>query len=430
MNAPTKSVPEQSAHGPHLLLWLCVLALGAFLAWAWVFRLDIVSVADGEVIPRSRIQVIQHLEGGIVHEIQVREGERVEPGQPLMTLEQVFSGAGVGELQARLTALRVEIAALEAQAANLTAPIFSDELRRNQPELVEQASSLFRVTVARHQSDVTAQRELVRQREHELAEISARIKNSQENLKLVQEQVSLSEELLRDNLTTQHRHLGHLREAGELRGRIEEDASAQAAARAALSEARIKLERIGNIYQESVETRLREARQQQEETVQRLRRLADSLDRTVIRSPVEGIVKSLYVATLGGVVQPGQTVADIVPSEDRLIIEARLSIADIGHVRVGQRAAVRLAGRESAIFGKLPGIVTHVAPDVTRSPNGRVFYLVRVETEEDHFSSGEARYHLFPGMAMMVYIHTGTRTVMQYLLEPFTARFAGALQER
>ncbi len=148
------------------------------------------------------------------------------------------------------------------------------------------------------------------------------------------------------------------------------------------------------------------------------------------RSPVEGIVKSLYVVTLGGVVQPGQTVADIVPFEDRLIIEARLSIADIGHVRVGQRAAVRLAGRESAIFGKLPGIVTHVAPDVTRSADGRGFYLVRVETEQDHFRGGELLYQLFPGMAMLVHIHTGTRTVIQYLLEPFTARFTGALQER
>ncbi len=430
MNAPAIPVAEGSARGHHLVLWLCVLALSTFLAWAWMFKLDIVSVADGEVIPRSRIQVIQHLEGGIVREIQVREGERVETGQPLMTLEQVFSGAGVGELQARLTALRVEIAALEAQAANLAAPVFPEDLRRDHPELVEQAVSLFRATVARHQSDVTAQRELVRQREHVLAEISARIKNAQENLKLVQEQVALSEELLRDNLTTQHRHLGYLREAGELRSRIEEDQSALAGARAALAEAKVRLERIRSSYQESVESRLREARLNKEEATQRLRRLADSLDRTVIRSPVEGVVKTMHVTTLGGVVRPGETVADIVPFEDRLIIEARLSIRDIGYVRPGQSAAVRLVGSEAAVYGKIDGTVIHVAPDTTAAPDGRVFYLVRVETEQDHFSSGDARYQLFPGMTLMVFIHTGTRTVMRYITEPFTARFAGALQER
>jgi membrane fusion protein, adhesin transport system len=116
----------------------------------------------------------------------------------------------------------------------------------------------------------------------------------------------------------------------------------------------------------------------------------------------------------------------------RLIIDARLSIKDIGYVREGQSAAVLLAGREAAVFvfGKSDGKVIHVAPDTTISPDGRVFYLVRVETEQDHFSSGDALYQLFPGIAMSVHIHTGTRTVMQYITKPFLARFAGALQER
>lgn len=411
------------------MLWLCALLLTAFGAWAAVFSLDVVSVAGGQVIPSSRVQVVQHLEGGIVREIHVREGERVAPGHPLVSLEQIHTGTGVEELRSRITGLRVDIAVLEAQAANTT-PVFDRDLLDLHPELVGQAESLYRVSVARHQSDISGQTELIRQREHALAEISARVRNARENLKLVEEQVALSEELLKDNLTTQHRHLGYLREAGELRGRIEEDESALAAARSALNEARVRLERMRNVYQEDLESRLKEARQKKEEASQRLPRLADSLDRTVIRSPVEGIVKTLHVSTLGGVVLPGQTVADIVPSEDRLIIEAQLSIRDIGFVREGQQAAVRLAGSDSAIFGKISGNVIHVAPDTTTALDGRVFYLVRVETEQDHFSSGEARYHLFPGMAMMVYIHTGTRTVMQYLLEPFTARFAGALQER
>ena len=158
--------------------------------------------------------------------------------------------------------------------------------------------------------------------------------------------------------------------------------------------------------------------------------MSDSLDRTVIRSPVEGVVKTLHVATLGGVLKPGQDVADIVPFEDRLIVEGRLSVTDIGYVRVGQNAAVRLMGRESSVYGKIDGTVIHVAPDSTVDPNGRVFYVVRVETLQDHFTSGDATYRLFPGMALMVHIHTGQRTVLQYITEPFAARFTGALQER
>lgn len=430
MRTPQNTPASASRHVPRLVLWLCVMAVTTFTAWAMVFRLDVVSVADGQVVPSSRVQVVQHLEGGIVREILVQEGEHVVPNQPLVILEQVISGAGVEELQSRITGLRVDIAGLEAQAANMAAPEFAEDLRQDHPDLVEQALSLFRASVAKHQSEITAQRELISQREHALTEITARIRNARENLKLVEEQVALSEELLRDNLTTQHRHLGYLREAGELRSRIEEDQSALAGARAALAEAKVRLERIRSSYQESVESRLREARLQKEEATQRLRRLADSLERTVIRSPVEGVVKTMHVTTLGGVVRPGEAVADIVPSEDRLIIEARLSIRDIGYVRPGQSAAVRLLGSEAAVYGKIDGTVIHVAPDTTVAPDGRVFYLVRVETEQDHFSSGDARYQLFPGMTLMVFIHTGTRTVMRYLTEPFTARFAGALQER
>lgn len=421
---------KPATRAPHLVLWLCALSLAVFFLWAHFFKIDIISAADGQVVPRSRVQVVQHLEGGIVREILVREGDRVVTDQPLVILEQTISGAGVEELQSRITALRVEIASLEAQAANRDAPDFEADLRRDHSVLVEQANSLFRATMANHRNEVSAQRELITQREHALNEISTRVKNGRENLRLVDEQVALSAELLQDNLTTQHKHLSYLREQGELKSRIEEDQSAISGARSALAEARLKLERIHTAFQESVEARLRDARLQLDESGQRLRRLSDNLARTVIRSPVDGVVKTLHVTTLGGVLGPGQTVADIVPSEDRLIVEARLSITDIGHVQVGQSAAVRLMGREASVYGKIDGTVIHVAPDTTVTSDGRVFYLVRVETEQDHFSSADSIYRLFPGMAMLVHIHTGKRTVLQYMIEPFTARFTGALQER
>lgn len=413
-----------------IVLWLCTLSVVAFLGWAHYFRLDIISVADGQVVPSSRVQVVQHLEGGIVREILVREGESVIHDQPLVILEQVASGAGVQELQSKLAALRIEIACLEAQAANLGAPELPPDLVREHPEVIEQACSLFNITMANHRNAVTAQKELVKQRGHVVNEITTRIRNARENLKLVDEQVTLSEELLRDSLTTQHKHLVFLREQGELRSRIEEDQSSLAAARSALAEAEAEVKRIQSSFLENAEARLRDSRLERDETVQRLRRLSDSLDRTIIRSPVEGVVKTLHVTTVGGVLRPGQEVADIVPSEDRLIIEGRLSVMDIGYVRVGQSASVRMMGRESSLYGKIDGTVIHVAPDTTAGPDGRVFYVVRLETSQDHFSNGDSIYRLFPGMAVMAHIHTGTRTVLQYISGPFTDRFAGALQER
>jgi adhesin transport system membrane fusion protein len=418
------------ARTSRIVLWLCALSVIAFVAWAHFFRLDIISVADGQVVPSSRLQVVQHLEGGIVREILVREGQNVTPDQPLVILEQVASGAGVQELQSKLAALRIEIACLEAQAASRGKPEFPQDLVLDHADVVEQACSLFDVTMANHRNSVTAQRELIKQRGHAVNEITTRIRNARANLKLVDEQVALSEELLRDSLTTQHKHLVYLREQGELRSRIEEDQSSLAAARSALAEAEAEMKRIESAFLENVEARLRDSRLERDETVQRLRRLSDSLERTVIRSPVEGVVKTLHVTTVGGVLKPGQEVADIVPSEDRLIIEGRLSVMDIGYVRVGQSASVRMMGRESSLYGKIDGSVIHVAPDTTAGPDGRVFYVVRLETVQDHFTNGDSIYRLFPGMAVMAHIHTGTRTVLQYITGPFTDRFAGALQER
>jgi len=172
VNVEQRPLQAASNRSARLVLWLCVGAVAVFTAWAWVFRLDIVSVADGRVVPSSRVQVVQHLEGGIVGEILVQEGDQVQPDQPMIILEQVISGATVEELRSRITALRVDIAALQAQAAARNQPVFDQDLLQDHHELLEQATSLFEASMARYRNAITAQRELISQREHALTEIS------------------------------------------------------------------------------------------------------------------------------------------------------------------------------------------------------------------------------------------------------------------
>ncbi|MCK9240125.1 HlyD family type I secretion periplasmic adaptor subunit [Desulfocurvus sp.] len=437
--APLCTGPAQPAADPHgpeaargarVLLWLTVALMASMLLWAAVGRLDIVSTAAGEVIPSTKVKSVQHLEGGIIRAINVREGDEVRAGQALVELEETFSGSSVEELGVRMTALRAEVARLDALAGGLETPAFPEDLAREHPALVAQNRELFEANVARLGSELAVLRETVVQRGQDIVEIEARLRNNQEGLRLVREQIAISEELLREQLTTQYKHLAFKREESQLVSAIEQDRAGLPRARSALAEAREKLRKTEAAFREDAREELLKKRQELEEFSQRMRKFEDSLQRTVIRSPVDGVVKKLHFVTVGGVVQAGETLVDVVPSSDRLVVEAHLPISDIGYVQPGQRAMVRLASHDSARFGRLEGRVVHVSPDTFVTPDGATYYSVRIETEGDGFRHGDFEYRLIPGMLVVAAIHTGRRTVLQYLLDPFLGSLGEALQER
>jgi adhesin transport system membrane fusion protein len=414
----------------HLFFFLCALSCVVFFAWAAIGTLDIVSMAQGEVIPQTQVKSVQHLEGGIVLEINVHEGQRVSQGQPLVTLEPTTSGADVGELQVRLTSMRVDIARLEAERESKPAPNFPDDLKASRPELVTQAQERFDVRRRGLLSKLDAQRETVIQREHEIDAIIVRIKSAEDQLKFQREQIKISEELMKSDLTNRYTHIDLLKRASELQGGIDHDRAALAAAQAALKEAQSTLKGIQSTYEEDVGKELKETRTSFQELSQRIEKYRDSLKRTVVRSPVDGFIKTLYVITVGGVVKPGGPVADIVPGEDRLIIEAKLKTADIGYVRAGQTAKVKLASADATRFGSLDGTVLSVSPDALVTQDGQPYYKVRIETMADHFANGNLEYFLFPGMQVVSSIETGKRTVLQYLTDPMRGYMSEAMQER
>lgn len=418
------------ARGAKVLARLLGLLLLALVLWAAVGKLDIVSSAGGEVVPRGKIKAVQHLEGGIVREILVAEGAAVEEGQPVVVLESTASGSGVDELQVRMQSLRVDIARLEAEVQGLQAPSFDEDLVSLCPDRVAQAQELFTVRMTRLASEASSLDDRVRQRTQDVAESQARLRNLRKNLELVNEQVALSEELLKDNLSTRYEHLSYLKEQTRLVSAIEEEEAALLRAESALNQAREDARRLRHAFQEDARGKLRDATRELDELSQRMRRMADSLERTVLRSPVRGTVKALHVTTIGGVVTPGMSVADIVPAGGELLVEARLPVSDIGFVREGQSAVVKLASMDARRYGSLRGRVATVSPDSFVTPDGGAFYNVHIETTQGYFEGGGGRYVLYPGMRVVAYIHTGRRTVLQYLFDPFLDSLGSALQER
>ncbi len=420
-----------AAHRKFLYLCLCLFVGG--LAWSMLCSLDIVSEAVGEVIPRTKVKKIQHLEGGIVREILVREGDHVKADQPIIALDAAAADSNAQELDVRIASLQIETLRLEAESKDLPEPAFPSELVERHRDLVEQARNLFSARRKRLQSDVAMQEGRVRQREQDIREMAARLDNLRRNLPLVQRQVQRSEELIKERLIKEDELLARRKELNNTMSAINESGAALSRASAALSAAKEELAHAQDSYREDVENELKKVQREYMELSQRQRKFHDSQDRTTLRATEEGIVKSLSVVSVGEVIQPGATVAEIVPVGDKLVIEAHLAIQDIGYVHNGQRAVVKLASRDARRFGNIEGKVINVSPDAVThtTPSGvNTYYRVLVETEQDHFSRSANRYDLFPGMRVVVGIHIGQRSVLGYFLDPFFDAMSASLRER
>lgn len=412
------------------LLTLLVGLVVATGLWMYIAKLDVVSATIGSVVPSSQIKTIQHLEGGIVSKIYIKEGQQVSANQPLLDLESTDSEADVGEMLVRLATIRVKMARLEAESNDSEVITFKSEIEKRTPKLAQQERELFKARRDSYLSGVASQQGLVVQKEQAIQQVKSRLSHSENKLKLLQEQISISDELLKDELTNRYNHITLLKDESALFSQIDEDKALIKGSDALLVEAQEKLNEIRLGYQANSRGELEESRREHSELSQRMEKLKDSLKRTVLRAPVDGTIKTLNVHTVGGVIRAGETVIEIVPVDDMLLIEVSLPPQDVGFVQVGQTAQIRLASADATRLGKLDGKVIHISPDSIVNEEGVAFYKVRIETEKSFFERNGLKYYLSPGVQVSASIVTGERTVFEYLFEPFLGGMERALKER
>jgi len=359
-----------------------IIGFFVFLVWLLVHEIEVVSSGLGEVTPSGQIKKIQHLEGGIVSEVLVAEGQKVQGGQSLLKLEGIAESADMKELDAYIASLNLDILRLEAETSSAQAMKMPASLEQRYPGLVKEARALFQS-----------------RRDRYLGMIDA--------LKLQREQVKISEDLLKSEVQSRLMHLSVLREENQLKGRIQD-------------------------YQQEVSTQLSRAKKELAEKEQRFVKYSDSVSRSSIVAPVDGEVKVIYYKTKGGVVPPGGVVIEVVPTGERLVVEVRLPVREVGYVRVGQEAILRLASADAYRFGSIRGTVTYVSPDSTAGSNNLEgpHYRVRIETGTYAFKHGEHQYPLISGVQISASIITGYRSIFNYLLSPFFVGFNFAFRER
>jgi adhesin transport system membrane fusion protein len=279
--------------------------------------------------------------------------------------------------------------------------------------------------------------ENIKQEIQNLKMIEARFGQTLKTIELLDEQIKISEELLEEQLTTEYNHLNLLKEKSSLETKQMEDEEAKIGgesaikvARTSLEDAKIKFQNVNRSFLEETEKELEDTSREIAQLNQIKKKLLDSLSRTTIIAPVDGIIKELVYYTEGGVVPPNSSVMNIVPTGEELVIEAKLPTADIGFIKEGQSATIRLASADAINFGNIEGVVKKISPDATQDDNGNTYYKVKIKTEKTYFKYNEQKYYLTPGVEVSASILTGERTIAEYLLNPLINISNNAFRER
>lgn len=409
--------------------WTVMGIVGVFLLWSLVARFDEVAVATGEVVPQGRIKTIQHLEGGIIEDIYVRDGDIVRADTPLVQINLGQLANNREDLQIRLDGLFLAKARLEAEAGGLPF-VALDGIAARRPQLAAAEENTYR---ARQEELVSTRAVLegqVVQRQRDVGETNARLQAAEAGLKLVRERLAISEDLLKDGLTSRLEHSQIQSQVESLAGEAASLREAAPRARAALGEAQERMKELSLKFTREAQEGLSEAQLNIARTQELLSTADDQETRSTIKSPITGVVKNSRYHTIGGVVRPGEPVMDIVPSEDDLVIEARLNPVDRGFVRVGQTATVKIDTYDYARYGGIAGEVISVAPDSTVPENAMPYFKVVVRTEAPYLGAESDGLAITPGMGATVDIHTGTKSVMEYLVRPVLKLKSEAFRER
>ncbi|MGJ7457311.1 HlyD family type I secretion periplasmic adaptor subunit [Halomonas sp. RA08-2] len=408
-------------------LYGVLLTVLALLVWSWFAAIDEVTRGSGRVIPSSQLQRIQTFDGGVVQEILVREGQQVEAGEVLMRIDPTRFVSSFREN-------RAQALSLEARAERLRALITdtsfdpSENLRAEAPAIVAQEREVYesRREELREQENILQDR--IRQRQEELREARARRDTAQREANMTSQELSLTRPLLQSGAVSEVDILRLQREVSRATGERDQAAASVSRLESAVEEARNQLNELGIERRSDWRNDLAQTLGDLNALDESSAGLQDRVRLAEVRSPVDGVVQRLNINTIGGVAQQGQEVVEIVPSDDQLLVEAKVAPQDIAFLRPGQPATIKLTAYDFAIYGGLQAELDHISADTITDDNDNTFYLVRVRALDGEEVNQQLA--VIPGMTAQVDIMTGKRTVMQFMLKPVLRAWGDSLGER
>jgi len=416
------------ARGADALLVTMVVLVVTFLTWAAYAGLQEVATGRGRVIPASKIQLVQNLEGGIVREILVRDGALVREGDIILRIDPTAAGSSLGEAREKTLGLKALMARLEAEVDGTPLSFPDDVLER--PDLANHQREHYEARKKELEGAAGALELQEEQRAQEILELEAKIETLSRASKLAQEELDMVRPLEKTRAASRSEVLQLEQRTNDIQGNLRAAELALPRVRAAMQEVRDRRNEKLSAFRGEALQKLSGARVELSALNETSKWSADKVNRTTVRAPVSGIVKTVHVTTTGQVVQPGSNLIEIVPLNDSLLIEAQIRPQDIAFVRPGQDAIVKVTAYDFSIYGGLKARVEQIGADSIATDKGDIYYLIRVRTDETFLKYGTETLPIIPGMVADVDILTGKKTVLSYLTKPLTRMRDVAMRER
>ena len=427
MRAVSSQTPSELGWVYLLILSILVLAAGL---WAHLAVLDEVTTGEGKVVPTSRLQVVQAWDGGVVRTIHVRDGDLVDKGQILLTLDDRDARSRLGELQQRRLALQVQVIRLSAEADDKTKIVFPVELQNAAQKIVVAEMNSFQARQEKFQQDMEELRGEVLQKQQEKLELEAQRNKLGGSLALMSRELALGRKLGESGAIPEVELIRLERQYVDARGELAVLEASLPRASLAIERAQAKLASGRNAIKAAAREDLVKSIGELDILEQSIKAVELRVNRTDLRAPARGIVNRLSVTSIGAVVQPGSSVVEIVPAEDNLLIEVKVGPRDIGFIRKGQSARVKLTAFDYLQYGWFEGNVERIGTDTLVDQDNHPYYLVMVKTKESAITRNGQSIRVIPGMVASVDILTGQKSVLQYLISPVLRTRDAALRER
>ncbi|MGE0738110.1 HlyD family type I secretion periplasmic adaptor subunit [Sulfurimonas sp.] len=417
MNSLSAAVLEQTPSKMSRVIKIWLFTIAAFVIWASFAEVDEITRGDGDVIPYGQNKIIQNLEGGIVESILVEEGQIVKEGEVILKIDNAKSVSTSRTNEMTYYELEARRLRLYAQANGLSfqAPEVKDEEFGRQIKLAENLYNSNKTEFNAKDSSFVNQ---IEQKQQAHREATARVASLQKSLKFVSEEIAMTEPMVKEGVKSRVDFLKLQREASTIENDIE-------ATKLSLPRLSASIEETKNKREESKQLFINTAKKELNEVVAEISRLqtqqvaySDQVERTMVKSPVEGIVQKLFINTIGGVVKPGADLVEIVPTSQKLYLEIKIKPSDIAFIHPGAEAKVKVSAYDFAIHGGLVGKVINISPDTITDNKENTFYVIHVITEKNYLGTPEKPLHIIPGMTVNVDIVTGKKTVMEYILKP------------
>ncbi len=416
---------QMPVHAKTILYWIAFILIG-LIVWAYFAKVDEVTRGEGRVIPSKQVQIIQSLDGGIVSAILVKEGDNVVAGTPLVRIDETRAVSSLRENQSQYLSLLARQARLQALA---TGSAFDPpaEVKQNDPNLYAEEYALYQSSKDELASMVSISRDQMEQREKELVEVQFKKELAEKTYESTAKELAANKPLLASGAVSEIDILKLEREVNRARGEIDQARAQISRIQVSITEARRKITEVEQTFRSKVRTELTDASAKLGSLTETSVALSDKVKQATLKSPVNGKVSRIFFNTVGGVIQSGKEVMEIVPTDDALVIETKIEIKDIAFLRPQQPAVVKLTAYDYTIYGTLDGVLEGISADSTVDDKGHAYYLVRVRTLKSSLGEG---LPIIPGMVAQVDILTGKKTILSYLLKPVLKAKATAFTER